>query len=113
MQRLPEAVVRRETGVVQGLIEACDRPLIHILVLPVATVESHDRGLVAEIPRVGRWSAECLGPVRCQPTGMVGTDSVAEGVANDVIGQDSGVPCLGQSQQTVVAARCVIHAAHG
>ena len=64
MQRLPEAVVRRETGVLQGPIEASDRPLIHLLVLPVATVQSHDRCLVAEIARVGRWSAERLGPVR-------------------------------------------------
>jgi hypothetical protein len=38
VQRLPEAVVRSETGVLEGIVEARDRSLIHLLVLPVAAV---------------------------------------------------------------------------
>src|SRR5688572_28517207 len=46
VQHAPEALVARKPGVFQCPIEACDRPLVHLLVRAVSAVNPDDRGLI-------------------------------------------------------------------
>ena len=112
MERLPERVVRGQAGVLERLVEAGDRPPIHVVVLAVAGVEADDKRLVAERAGVGRRPAERLRPVGGQPLGVVGLEAVAERVTDDGVGENPGVPGLGETQDPGVATRRLIHAAH-
>jgi hypothetical protein len=42
VQHLSEPIVAVEADVDQRLVEAGDRPTVHLLVRPVAAVEAHD-----------------------------------------------------------------------
>ena len=43
---------------------------------------------------------------------MLGVEAVAEGMADELVGHHPGVPRLGQTQQSFVAAGCLVHAGH-
>jgi hypothetical protein len=45
---LSERVVGTQAGVLDGLVEAGDRPSVHVPVLAVPGVEAEDGGLVAQ-----------------------------------------------------------------
>jgi hypothetical protein len=60
----PEPLVAGEADIFDRLIETGNRPLVHLLVRPVAAVNPHDRGLVTVLVRVRRWPPERLPPVR-------------------------------------------------
>ena len=47
VQHLSEPLVGGEVDIFQRLIETSDRPLVHLLVRPVAAVNPHDRGFIA------------------------------------------------------------------
>ena len=112
MQRLPEGLVRREAAVLKGLIEAGNRSPIHLLMRSVAAMEPHDGGLVAKRARIERRSPKRLGPIRGQPSGVVGMEAVAEGVAHDFVGEDASVPRIGQTEEAILAARGFVHGTH-
>src|SRR5580692_2369354 len=85
VQHAPKPLVAGEADIFQSLIETSDRPLVHLLVQPVAAVSPHDRGLVTVLVRVRRWPAECLGPVRGKALGVLRVVSVAERMANHFV----------------------------
>ena len=79
----------------------------------VAAVDAHDGCLVSVALGVGARSAESLGPVGGEPFAVPGVEAVAEGVTDDLVGQYTDVPRLGQAEQTLVTARCLEDALHG
>jgi len=85
VQHTPEPLVAGEADIFQRLIETSDRPLVHLLVQPVAAVNPHDRGLITVLVRIRRWSTECLGPVRGKALGVLRVVSVAERMANHFV----------------------------
>jgi hypothetical protein len=82
VQHASEALVVREPDIFQRLIETRDRPLVHLMVRPVAAVNPDDRGLITILVGVGRWPTECLCPVRGKALGVLGVVTVAERMAN-------------------------------
>src|SRR5688572_7336356 len=96
VQHASEALVAREPGIFQGLIETRDRPLVHLLVRSVATVRPDDRGLVTILVGVGAGPTECLRPVRGKALGVLRMVSVAERMAHHVVLEHPGVPRAGQ-----------------
>ena len=109
---LSERIVSGQVRVLQRLIEAGDRPPVHVLVLTVPAVDPHDGALVTERGRVGRRSAERLGPVGGQATGVVGLEAVVERVTHDRVRQHPLVPGGREAQQPGVAPGRVVQAAH-
>jgi len=82
VKHAPELFVAGEADIFERLIETGNRPLVHLLVRPVAAVNPHDRGFITVLVRVRRWSTECLGPVRGKALGVLRVVSVAERMAN-------------------------------
>ncbi len=78
----------------------------------VAAVHSYDRGLVAADLGVSGRSTERLGPIRSQPLRVLRVETMAESVADDLVGQDMGMPRRGQAQETLVAANGLVHGLH-
>ena len=101
-----------EVRVDQGLIEASDRPAVHVIVRPVAAVNPHHGCLVPVGLRISGGTPERLRPIGGQPLGVVGLVSVAERVADHVVGQDPGVPGGGQAKQAVGTAGGVVDRLH-
>ena len=97
MQHLPQWFLG-EAHVFQRLVETGDRALIHLLVRAVAAVDPHDRCFVAVAFGVDGRSAERFGPIGSEPLAVLGVKAVAEGVADDLVGHDPGMPRLGQTQ---------------
>src|SRR5262245_4653624 len=82
VQHAPEPLVAREPYIFKRLIETRDRPLVHLLVRPVAAVNPDDRGLIAIQVGVGRWPTERLRPVCGKALGLLRVVTVAERMAN-------------------------------
>jgi hypothetical protein len=61
---------------------------------------------------VGRGAAERLGPVRGESLAVLRMESVAERVADNLVGHHPVMPCLSQAEQTLAAARHLIDASH-
>jgi hypothetical protein len=85
VKHAPELFVAGETDIFERLIETGDRPLVHLLVRPVATVNPHDRGLITVLVRVRRWPTESLTPIRGKALSMLRVVSVAERMANHFV----------------------------
>src|SRR5262245_34428275 len=85
MQHALEPLVAGKADIFQRLIETSDRPLIHLLVRPIAAVNPHDRGLITVPLGVRRWSTKRLRPVRGKALGVLRVQSVAERMANDFV----------------------------
>jgi len=64
------------------------------------------------LPEYMAGAAESLGPVRGKPLGVLRMESMAERVADHLIGHHPAVPGLGQAEQARTAARGLIHALH-
>jgi hypothetical protein len=96
----------------QSLIEAEDRPPIHLLVLAIPAVELHHPGLVAVGIAVGRRSPKRLGPVRSQPFGVFGMKAMTKGVANHLIIQHPGMPCRSELTKALGATCSLVDASH-
>ena len=92
VQHAPEPLVGYQADIFQRLVEASDRPLVHLLVRSVATVSPHDRGLITVAIGIRRWPTECLAPVRGKTCGVFRVESVAERVADHFILQHPRVP---------------------
>jgi hypothetical protein len=75
VQYAPELFVLGETDIFQRLIETSDRPLVHLLVRPVAAVNPHDERLITVSVGVRCWPTECLRPVRGKVLGVLGVVS--------------------------------------
>jgi len=101
MQHASEVLVTRKPDIFQRPIETRDRPLVHLLMWPVAAVNPDDRGLITIPVRVVRWPTECLRPVSGKALGMLGMITMAERMANHFVLQDPSVPRVGQLQQPV------------
>ncbi len=84
-----------EADIFQRLIETSDRPLVHLLVRPVAAVNPHDRSLITVAVGVRRWPTECLRPVRGKALGVLRVVSVAERVAHHFVLEHPRVPRTG------------------
>src|SRR5262249_20893739 len=82
VQHASEALVAREPDIFQRLIETRDRPLVHLLVRPVAAMNPDDRGFIAIPVGVDRWPTECLRPVRGKALSVLRVVTVAERMAN-------------------------------
>src|SRR5262249_31785102 len=52
-----KSLITAESSVGQRLIETRDRPSIHLVVLPIATVHFYNRGFIAVRARVVGWTA--------------------------------------------------------
>jgi hypothetical protein len=85
VQRASEALVACEPDILQRLIETRNRPLIHLLVRPVAAVNPDDRSLITILVGVGRWPTECLCPVRGKALGVLRVVTVAKRMANHFV----------------------------
>lgn len=57
VEHASKPLVAIKASIVQSLIEASDRPLIHFLVQSVAALNPRDKCLVAVLFGVRRWSA--------------------------------------------------------
>jgi len=77
--------VGSEANIFQRLIKTSDRPLVHLFVRPVATVNPHDGSLITVVIGVRRWPTKCLRPVRGKTLGMLRVESVAERMAHDFV----------------------------
>ena len=84
-----------EADIYQRLIETSDRPLVHLLVQAVPTVNPHDRSLITIAIGVRRWPTECFRPVRGKALGVLRVESVAECVAHNFVLQHPRVPRAG------------------
>lgn len=113
VQRASESLVLIESGVLQGLVEAGNCPLVHFLVQPVAAVNPHDRGLVAMTVGVRGRSTECLGPVRGETFSVLRMVSVAERMADNFVLQHARVPRVREFQQSLDATSSFINRLHG
>jgi hypothetical protein len=85
MQHASEPLVACKADIFQRLIETCNRPLVHLLVRPVAAVNPHDGGLITVPVGVRRWPTKCLRPVRGKALGVLRVESVAERMANHFV----------------------------
>jgi len=94
------------------MVEADDRAAIHFVVLSVAAVHLHDGGLVTVGVGVRAWSAECLCPVSGESLDMLGVETVAEGMADHVVGHHPTMPGVGKAAQSVVTTRRVEDSLH-
>jgi hypothetical protein len=112
VQHAAESSVSVEPDVSHRLVETGDRPAVHLVVRAVPAVDPHDRGLVSIAVGVGCRTSEGLGPVCSEPFAVLRMESMAERVPDDLVGHHLGVPRLGQTEQAVAAARCLIHALH-
>jgi hypothetical protein len=112
VQDLPERPGRFQAGILHRLVETLDRPPVHLLVRAVAAVHPHDRRLVSAGAGIGGRTAEGLGPVRGESLAVLRMESVAERVADDLVGHHPGMPRLGQAEQALAAARGLIHTLH-
>ena len=95
VQHLSELLVGGKPDIFQRLIETRDRPLVHLLVQPVATMNPHDRGFITVAIGVCRWPTECFGPVRGKALGVLWVESVAERVTHHFVLQHTRVPRAG------------------
>jgi len=112
VQHLPEPVVPGQPGVGQGLVETGDRPGVHVLVDAVAAVHPDHEGFVTVAVRIGRRPAEGLRPVGGEPLGVLGMETVTEGVAHHLVRHNPGVPRVSQPEHAAVAARGLIYRLH-
>jgi hypothetical protein len=112
VQRSSEALVAIKSGILQSLIETCDRSLVHLLVRPVAAVNPHYGRLITILLGIRSWPTECFCPVRSQALCVLWMKSVAECMANDFILQHSRVPRMRQSQEPIETARSFINGLH-
>ena len=99
VKHLSEPRVLGQPDIRQGLVEADDCAAVHLMVLAVATVHPHDRGLLAKGVGVCGRPAECLGPIGGQSLAVLGVESVAERVADHLVGHHSGVPRTGRRRR--------------
>jgi hypothetical protein len=113
VQHPPEILVARRPHVLQRLIETRDRPLVRLLVLPVAAVHPDDGGLVSMLAGIGWRPSERLGPVRGEALGVPRVETVAERMADHLVLQRPGVPRAGQFQQPVEAPCGFVNGLHG
>ena len=104
--------VAGQSGVSQSLVEAGDGAAIHLVVNPVAAVDSDDGGLVTIGLRIHARSTECLGPIRGETLDMLGMETVAERVADYFVGHNPTMPGSSETTQAVDAARCLEDTAH-
>jgi len=110
---LPEGPVLGQSDVDQGLVEAGNRAEVHLLVWSVAAVHPHDRGFVAQGVGVGGGPAESLGPVGGESLAVLWVETMAERVANDLVGHDPVVPRAGQANETLLAPCRLVDRLHG
>jgi hypothetical protein len=85
VQYASETLVTREPDIFERLIETYNRPLVHLLMRPVAAVNPDDRSLATMPIGVGRWPTERLRPVRGKALGMPRVVTVAERMANHFV----------------------------
>jgi hypothetical protein len=85
VKHAPEPLITGEADIFERLIEAGDRPLVHLLVRPVTAVNPDDRRLITELVSVRRWSTESLPPVRGKALSVLRVVSVAERMANHFV----------------------------
>src|ERR1044071_4662736 len=104
VQDASEPFVAVEPGILQRLIETGDRSLVHLLVQPVAAVNSNDRRLIAVLLGICCWPTECFGPVRGEALRMLRVESVTECMAHHLILQHPRVPRICQLQYPVKTA---------
>jgi hypothetical protein len=97
VEHLSERSVVGESGVDKSLVEARNRTAIHFVMLPVAAVHLHDCGLVTIGIGVCGGATECLGPVGSQALDMLRVETVAEGMADHLVGHDPMMPSLGKT----------------
>jgi len=85
VKHAPEPLVTGEADIFERLIKTCNRPLVHLLVRPVAAVNTDNRGLITVLVRVRRWPTESLPPVRGKALRVLRVVSVAERMANHFV----------------------------
>ena len=76
VKHLSEPPVFSQTNIGQGLVEADDCAAVHLMVLAIAAVHPHDRGLVAKGVAVCGRPAECLAPIGGQSLAVLGVKTV-------------------------------------
>jgi hypothetical protein len=75
-------------------------------------VDPDDGGLVAIGLGIHAGSTECLGPIRGKTLDMLGMETVAEGMADYIVGHYPTMPGGGKTVQAVVSARCLEDSTH-
>src|SRR5690348_998071 len=112
MQHLSDRLVCHQPHIAQGLVEAGDRPAVHLLVRAVAAMDPHYRRLIAIATGVAGRPAERLGPIRGEPLAVLRMEPMAERVADYLIGHHPAVPRLSQADQALAATGRLIHTSH-
>jgi hypothetical protein len=105
-------ILGAQADIAHRLVEARDRPAVHLVVGPVAAMGPNDGGLVTEAFAVGGRATERLGPVGGEAFGVVGVESVTEGVTHHVVGHHPFVPGMSEPEHGRCAAQLVVHGAH-
>jgi hypothetical protein len=112
VQHLTQRPASWQAGILHGQVETGDGPAVHLLVRAVAAVQPHHEALIAVAAGVDGGTAESLSPVGGQPLVVAGVESVAERMADHLIGHHPGMPGPGQAKQAHATARGFIHALH-
>src|SRR5262249_14132949 len=112
MQHLSQRRVVGHSGISQSLVEASDGAAIHLVVHPVAAVDSDDGGLVAIELGIHARSTERLGPIRGETLDMLGVETVAERMADDFVGHHPTMPSGSKTAQAFNTARCFEDSTH-
>jgi hypothetical protein len=81
-------------------------------VLPVSAVYSDYAGLVTIGVGIRARSTESLGPISGESLNMPGMETVAERMADYVVGHHPTMPCFGKTPQSLVAPRRLEDATH-
>ncbi len=104
----PQTRFGRDPGVIEGEHERRHRTPVHLFMRPVAAVDAHDVGVIADRLRVCGWSAELLGPVGSESLGVLRVYPALEGVGQDRVGQTTFVPRLSERQQRLGSAHHLV-----
>jgi hypothetical protein len=81
-------------------------------VVPLAAVHLDDGGLVTIGIGIRGRTSECLGPVSSESLDVLGVETVAERMADHVVGYHPTMPGVGTTSQAVVATRCLEDSLH-
>ena len=112
VQHASELFILGQAGIFQRLIETRDRPLVHLLVRPVAAMNPDHRGLITVPVGVRRWATECLRPIRGEALGVLRMVTVAESMANHFVFEHPRVPRVGQLQHPLATTGGVVDRLH-
>ena len=92
MQHLPQRLIAGQSDIGQSLIKAGDCAAIHLNVFSIPAVHFDDDGLVTVEIRICGRATEGLSPVSGESLDMLGVETMAKGVGDNLVGHYSMMP---------------------